>query len=224
MKDTNPIVHLKSMAWTPFFFFLNILTGDLDFFNTCTKWIKSMEIRRHMETLGLAHLPTHSIVFHFSGLGIIYEKSIWQLICWYVLTVDNTLWIHLSNSLHCACIDVTSTSSVAADERALQPCHLLNLQERSAAVQPRLKGGKNKKNFLLILTETNRQTHWGGGGWQEDVDGLSPVKGRDNVSNREALRSVRGSRKASRKQHPLTQMTNVHWAFPIPLLSARTNA
>lgn len=25
-------------------------------------------------------------------------------------------------------------------------------------------------------------------------------------------------------RHPLTQMTNVHWAFPIPLLSARTNA
>lgn len=40
-------------------------------------------------------------------------------------------------------------------------------------------------------------THAYSGRWTEDVSGLSLVKGRDNVSNREPLRSVRGSREAS---------------------------
>lgn len=159
-----------------------------------------------METLGSAHLPTHSIVFH-SGLGIIYEESIWCCVCWYVLTADNSSWLHPSNSLHRAGVDPRQCRQ--CQQTSVQPCHC--------------RGGGDKKTFCLFsLRQIDRHTLGGvarGCGWVE-------VKGRDNVSNRETLRSVSGSRKASRKQQPPppTQMTNVHRAFPIPLLSARTNA
>ena len=41
------------------------------------------------------------------------------------------------------------------------------------------------------------QTHKYSGRWTEDVNRLSLVKGRDNVSNREPLRSVKGGGEAA---------------------------
>lgn len=85
---------------------------------------------------------------------------------------------------------------------------------RNTAAQPTSK-------LLFLLTHALTHTHTfgqvDGGGWASWKAGIMCLTG--SLSDL----SVPAEKQPGGRQL-LTKMTNVHWAFPIPLLSVRTNA
>lgn len=118
-----------------------------------------------------------------------------------------------------------STSSAPASAHTLQPCQNAStgnlLLHSCTAEQPISKN----PHFFLVRSQTRAQIHtkiqpggpsmWMGWAWWKE--GIMCLTG-----------SLSDLSEAAEKQpggcHPLTQMTNVHWAFSIPLLSVKTNA
>lgn len=113
------------------------------------------------------------------------------------LGYENNLWHHLSNGLRLAHWTSTQThrvnirgASSGTSPAALSESIYSYTHKENDAAWPSSKNS----NFCSHAC-THRHTN--SSGWTEDVNGLSPVKERDNVSNWEPLRSVRGSREAA---------------------------
>lgn len=172
------------------------------FLNTWTIWKVFTEMWGHMETLLLARLPTHT------RMRIIYEEFIcshtYTLITPCDFTSCTPTHVNIVSASGCACIAALSLAKLARKTLLHSPA-------------------PKKYTFCLFSrTQTHRQTHIQAGGkrmwmgWAKWKAGIMFLTGRLSDLS-EAAEKHPGSR------HPLTQMTNVHWEFPIPLLSARTN-
>lgn len=146
--------------------FFNILTGDLDFFQHMHQMDKKYG---NQATYGDTRfrLSAHSqyCLSLFRAGDHLWEV---HMVTDLFVDKDNTLWLHLSNGLHRACIDPRQHRQCQQTSVSLT-----NPARKTCCCTAQIKWEKIK-TILLFLTETNRRTHMGGGcstqrgcGWVE---------------------------------------------------------
>lgn len=164
-----------------------------------------------------------SSLFHSPCTRGIYGESICLSTCILVCNLD-TITPYDITSLMASILHIEpahkhtrSTFSVPASAHTLQPSQ--NASNVKLVKKVLRRPAPKNPNFFLVHTHTQIQaggpSMWiGWAWWKEGIMCLTASL--SDLS--EAAEKQPGGR------HPLTQMTNVHWAFPIPLLSAKTNA
>lgn len=181
--------HQAYCAWS-----LQISKKEFDVFISFFLNVEHMErIHRRLRTYGgtAFSLSAHSRFF-FLPCSILtgwaaFTRSLYS----YPLKIlirspDNTFWLHFSNGLNLTMTRYATAHRVSVSGDTCPAASSDCVYCRNTAAQPTSK-------LLFLLTHAHTHTHiWAGGRRR-----LSLVKGRDNVSNREPLRSVSAGREAA---------------------------
>lgn len=209
--------HQAYCAWS-----LQISKKEFDVFISFFLNVEHMErIHRRLRTYGgtAFSLSAHSRFF-FLPCSILtgwaaFTRSLYS----YPLKIlirspDNTFWLHFSNGLNLTMTRYATAHRVSVSGDTCPAASSDCVYCRNTAAQPTSK-------LLFLLTHAHTHTHTfgqvDGGGWASWKAGIMCLTG--SLSDL----SVPAEKQPGGRQL-LTKMTNVHWAFPIPLLSVRTNA
>lgn len=211
---------------------VTFLMGNSIFsFNTLNTWKASTGDWQHMVILLSACRPTRMLVYATFSLDRRYLRgslcistyiTIWNLMCDFKSLIVSKLHTLSESKKKQKKKHRRPTVLVPAEKKhALQPGPHAIIAKRAGNPPLQYRPGLFSSCCFFFFSSSDLQGNKYSGRWTAKVKRLSLVKGKDKVSNREPLRSVRSSREAA--GGPLAQMTNVRWAFPIPPLSARTN-
>lgn len=208
--------HQAYCAWS-----LQISKKEFDVFISFFLNVEHMErIHRRLRTYGgtAFSLSAHSRFF-FLPCSILtgwaaFTRSLYSypLRFWYAALTTPSDFISLMDSISRWPATQQHTGSVSVETHAPQP------RQTASTAETLLHSPLRNFSFSSHMhTHTHTFGQVDGGGWASWKAGIMCLTG--SLSDL----SVPAEKQPGGRQL-LTKMTNVHWAFPIPLLSVRTNA